>query len=54
MQEEIKSKLNSEKFATIPSTVVRLPDYHLKTQTEKCISIISPLTLMVVNFCFSF
>ena len=29
MQEEIKSKLDSEKPATILSRVGRLPDYHL-------------------------
>jgi hypothetical protein len=45
MQEEIKSKLDSEKSATIPARVFRLPEYLLKTETEKCISIMLPVIL---------
>jgi len=52
MQEQIKSKLDSEKSATIPSRVVRLSDCHLKTQTEKCISVISPVILYGCEYWF--
>lgn len=50
MQEEVKSKPDAETSTTIPSRVVRLCDCHLKTQTEKFISIILPFIYLFIFF----